>query len=369
MTLAHLIAETNDIRATLAPRERFSDPAYLRGLSTHIARAPHLARSDIGQCVIEDLQEFEHAGRMTRTKEHINEGRSTHVFSLFNASYFPTLSLDLLSYRKLDIHDELSARFPSNTCPIVLEGNTRGFDARVVVALFPENHIDNRQEHDDRIFYFIDKFVERHQRITQKMIRHVMRPDCLPLLREASTLDIERAASHWVWLHEYHHRQGHLPLPQWLPLKSLKPLAGLEELRVDLSGLLVCLRDPDLPPHLAQMTYEFILAERLLRYPVEGSQKPNYDAVASQVLFQYLLRHGGLALENGLIALLPELPEALAAFLAEVTAIEATIAHSPPAQVQQGLLGFVNTYVEVDPATRDYRHDPYFWQVKQALGV
>jgi hypothetical protein len=369
MPLEHLIAETNALRANLAARERFSDPAYLRALSARIATAPTLARTDIGQCVIEDLQDFEHSGRMARTKAHINEGRSPHVFSLFNASYFPTLSLDLLAYRRLDIHDELSGKFPSNTCPIVLEGHSAGFDARVVVALFPENHIDNRQEHDDRIFYFIDKFVERHVRITQKMIRHVMRPDSLPLLREATTLDIERAASHWVWLHEYHHRQGHLPLPQWLPLKSLKPLAGLEELRVDLSGLLVCLRDADLPPRLAHMTYEFILAERLLRYPVEGSKKPNYDAVASQVLFQYLLRHGGLALENGRIALLPELPEALASFLAEVTAIEATIAHRTPAEVQQALLAFVNGYVEVDPATRDYRHDPFFWQIKQALGV
>ena len=364
-----LVAETNHLRTSLGPRERFTDPAYLQELAAGIARSRALARLEIGQCVIEDLQAFGDVGRMANTKAHINEARSPYVFSLFNASYFPTLNLDLLAYRRLDIHDELSAKFPSNTCPIVLEHNSAGFDARVVVALFPENHIDNLQEHDDRIFYFIDKFVERHERITRKMIRHVVRPGDMPLIAHASQADIERAASHWVWLHEYHHRQGHLPLPKWLSLKSLKPLAGLEELRVDLSGLLVCLHDKRLPVELAQMTYQFILSERLLRYPVEGSQKPNYDAVASQVLFQYLTRHGGLAVEKGVIALQPELPAVLAAFLAEVTAIERTIAERTPQQVQQALLDFVHTYVTLDPVTRDYRHDPFFWQIKQTLGV
>lgn len=364
-----IISETHQLQRFVSARDAYQTPAFLRTLADRVASAPTLARQPVVQCFIEDLFDYEHVGKLVRTKQHINEQRSLHIFSLFNASYFPSLSLDFLEYQPLDVHNGLAASYPSNTCPIVLKRSTTGFEARVVVALFPENHIDNLQEPDDRIFYFIDKFVERHQRITRKMIAHIVHEDDFKLLRGASALDIEQASSHWVWLHEFHHRTGHLPLPAFLRLKSLKPLAGLEELRVDLNALQVCLSGDAMPARLAEMTYQFILAERLLRYPVEGSVKPNYDAVASQLLFKFLLAHGGLQLDNGIIRLTGSLNRALAAFLARVNAIEATILTSSPEAVQQGLLDFVHEYVDFDPLLGDYRHQEFFWEVKKKLNV
>src|SRR5262249_13783486 len=142
---------------------------------------------------------------------------------------------------------------------------TAGFESRVVVALFPENHIDGVQALDDLIFYFINKFVERHKRITRKMLDAVVAPEAFPLLRGASDEDIERASCWWVRLHEYHHRQGDMPIhiPEFLRAKSLKPLAGLEELRVDVSGMLACLHNDKLPAKDASLAFQFILAERL----------------------------------------------------------------------------------------------------------
>jgi hypothetical protein len=364
-----LVEETNQLRAMLGPRSEFKAPEFLQRLAGQLQKSQRLIKEPIVACLIEDLRTFGDSGRLVHTKRHINNGDSNYVFSMFNVSYFPSLSLDFLAYRKLDVPGELAGRFPSNTCPVTLERQSSGFEARVVVALFPENHVDGRQDPDDRIFYFIDKFVERHLRITRRMIQHVMAPGSFALLADASGAEIEKAASHWVWLHEYFHRQGHMPIPRYLDLKSLKPLAGLEELRVDISGLLACLHEPILPERLAQSTYQFILAERLLRYPVEGSLRPNYDAVSSQLLFNYLLRNGGVGLSSGLITLNNSLPIVLAMFLSEVTAIESRIYSHAPSAVQQELLNFVHEYVQYNPQTHDYEHIEFFRNVKQTLGV
>ncbi|MDX6721477.1 MAG: hypothetical protein QOJ63_3731, partial [Solirubrobacteraceae bacterium] len=290
-------------------------------------------------------------------------------FSLFDASYFPSLSLEYLTYELLGTDEHLAQRYPSNTMPVLLRHHSTGFDARSVVALFPENHIDGLQLGDDLIFYFIDKFVERHYRVTRKLLAAAMARECLPHVRSASVAEVQAASAWWVRLHEYHHRQGDMPIPEFLAVKRRKALAGLEELRVDVSGMLACLGDRSLPAREARLTYEFILAERLLRYAVEGIPRPNYDAVASQVLFNYLTEHGALAVRAGRIHLSAGVDDVLAQFLGEIEAIERRIHEEPKEDVQQRLLAFANAYADVDHAAGDYRHIPYFQDIKERLRV
>lgn len=364
-----VFVEVDRLRQSIGPRERFAEPSYLRGLADTLKRNRVLNREPIVQRFIEDTRDHQSPPRLRHTKAHINEQRDRYVFSLFDASYFPSLSLDMLRYKPLNVSEQIAATYESNTTPVTIEQMTNGFTARVVVALFPENHVDKVQEKDDLIFYFIDKFVERHNRITQKLIKHVMRPGSFPLLDGISRTDIERASSNWVWLHEYHHRQGNLPLPEYLPLKAIKPLAGLEELRVDVSAMLVCLREAGVTGREARMTFEFILAERLLRYAVEGIPKPNYDAVSSQVLFNFLRTEGGIDLVGGAIRLTTRLPEVLARFLRHIEDIEALIHGLAAPAVRARLLEFVNQYCDYDEQLKDYRHIDFFAEVKTRLGV
>lgn len=368
--LDEIISEVNTLRSTLAPRSQFQTPEFLKELSRRLKGTRLLYRQPIIQCFIEDL---EHVGsgsiRLTQTKAHINEKRNNQIFSLFDADYFPTLTLDFLQYRPLPVNRDLAARFESNTFPVTMGAMSDGFKDRVVVALFPENHLDHVQERNDLIFYFIDKFIERHNRLTRRLIANVMDAAAFPRLRVATQADIEKASTHWVWLHEYHHRQGDLPLPEYLPMKTFKPLAGLEELRVDVSGMLVCINSDVLPRDDGALTYEFVLAERLLRYAVEGIPHPNYDAVASQLLFNYLREHGGICLRCGLIHLLPRLPEVLGKFLGEIERIERQIRTSDLTTVRGLLLQFVNQYTDYDQQIGDYRHIDFFFDVKQRLGI
>ncbi|MFD7451648.1 DUF6421 family protein [Kitasatospora sp. NPDC059827] len=367
--VAPVIAEVNALRRRLQPVADPRDPVFLERLAKELADSAELSRQPIVRAFLADLRDSPDGSRLRATKAHINEERDNHVFSFFDASYFPKLSLDYLAYRTLPTDPHLAVRYASNTRPVNLLAKSEGFKSRVVVALFPENHLDGRQDPDDLIFYFIDKFVERHNRITRKMIDAVMAPGSFPRIQGAPDHVVEAASSWWVRLHEYHHRQGDLPIPEFLDAKKLKPLAGLEELRVDVSAMLVCLDDAQLPEQQARAAYEYILAERLLRYAVEGIPRPNYDAVASQLLFSYLTEHRGIRLRDGLIELAPELPAVLAAFLGEIRAIERRIRTEPLERVRAGLLEFTNRYTDYDPQAKDYRHIPFFAEVKQRLGL
>ncbi|WP_240957969.1 DUF6421 family protein [Streptomyces barkulensis] len=364
-----VFTEVDAIRRELPDRSSFRERDTLKILAERIEGSPELSRRPVVRAFLEDIGSFTPGDRLDAVKGHINGRRDNHLFSLFDASYFPKLSLDYLTYEELPADPHLAERYASPTAPVVITGRSQGFTSRVVVALFPENHIDGLQRPDDLIFYFIDKFVERHNRITRKMIDAVMAEDSFPRIQGASDERIRQASSWWVRLHEYHHRQGDMPIPEFLPAKKYKPLAGLEELRVDVSAMLALLDDRALPREEAHTAYEYILAERLLRYAVEGIPRPNYDAVASQLLFGYLSRHGGIRVRDGVIELGAAVPTALAEFLGEIQRIEAAIHREPVEAVRGRLLEFTNRYTDYDPVARDYRYVPFFAEVKERLGV
>ncbi|MFC9856286.1 MULTISPECIES: DUF6421 family protein [unclassified Streptomyces] len=364
-----VFAAVDEIRAGLPERSRFRQEETLLEVCRGIEASSPLRGLPAARALLEDLRKFQPGMRLSATKAHINGKLDNHVFSLFDASYFPKLSLDYLTYETLPTDPHLAECYASPTMPVNITGHTRGFGSRVVVALFPENHIDGIQKPEDLIFYFINKFVERHNKVTRKMIDEVVAPGSFPAIQGAPDREIEQASSWWVRLHEYHHRQGDMPIPGFLSAKSAKPLAGLEELRVDVCGMLACLHDTQLPRAEASRAYEFILAERLLRYAVEGIPRPNYDAVASQLLFNYMTEKEAIRLEDGRIFLAPRLPVVLADFLAEIQGIERRIHQEPVKTVRTRLLDFANQYTDYDPQVRDYRHIPFFASVKQRLGV
>lgn len=364
------IQELNELRTSF-PRTSVRDRSTLQTLADRLRHTRVLAREPVVQCFIEDVAASGDSVRLHNTKAHINEGRDHTIFSVFDAPYFPSLSLDMLTYRPVNvISDAFASRFASRTNPVTIDAMSTGFEDRVVVALFPENHIDGIQDSNDSIFYFVDKFVERHVRITRKLLAHVVAPGSFPLLEGLGEDALLIASSHWVWLHEYFHRQGDMPIPARLPLKvSHKALAGLEELRVDMLGLTALRGDCGLSERDAATTYQFVLAERLLRYAVEGIPIPNYDAVASQLLFGYLREHGGIRVEGDSITLAPHIHDVLVRFLGEIQAIEALICTETEATVGTRLLAFVNSYTNHDTTIDDYRHVDFFVDVKRRLDV
>jgi hypothetical protein len=94
----------------------------------------------------------------------------------------------------------------------------------------------------------------------------------------------------WAHLHEHHHQVGPRPLARNLALKTRRYTGLLEELKVDCQSVQACARDAAIP--FRWEVLEFVLFDRLFRYPCARDALRNDDAGAGVLLGTWLLRHG-----------------------------------------------------------------------------
>ena len=127
-------------------------------------------------------------------------------------------------------------------------------------------------------------------------------------------------------------------------MKSIKELAGLEELRVDLCSIITCLDDTQFSKDQASFVYQFILAERLLRYAIEGVPKITYDSISSKILFNFLLQHKAIYVKDSQLYLTNIVSDCLRELLYNINAIEDQIYYRSEKEVQKMLLNFVHSY-------------------------
>lgn len=361
-----IIESINSLRAVFHGKD-LQSPQILTQIVKYIEQDSNLKNIAALKAFVVDANSFiQEKSPLREVKNHIDSQIDRLVFSAFNALYFKELSLDAFYYEPLIIPPLLKQELKSPVFPVKILQATKGFYAKDVVALFPENHIDQIQLPQNNIFYFIDKFVDRFFKITKKLLEAINQ-DQFQQLRQATATEIEQASICWVCLHEFFHRQGHMPIPQYLDVKSTKALAGLEELRVDLLSIFYCLNNPNTienPKFIA----EFILIERLLRYAVEGGVAPNYDAIASQVLFNYLLKNAAIIIDDNYVLTIQEnIFDILYKFYAEINSIEALITEDSRHVVKGKLLKFVNSNLQSENG--EYKHNSYICWLKTKFAV
>ena len=350
--------------------QNLNDFSILKSIRQTIQSSSTLKDLKMMQAFNDDIYCYiEHEGksRFNQIKNLINKGEDNFVFSVFSSPYFKSLRLDGFYYRAVDISDRIKEKFHSPALPVNLIETSIGFSSSNVVALFPENHLDNIQLPEDSIFYFMNKFVERFFRTTQPLLKKVKSPHVMSL-QNASKEKIEFLASCWVHLHEHFHRQGSMPIPEFLDIKSIKPLAGLEELRVDLLSIIACLEDTELPE--SQLVAEFILMERLFRYSIESPEKISYDAISSQLLFQYLLENGGISVDaHDIVSIHSDILIHLKKLSSAIATIEKQIDKKDRFTVQSQLLAFVHQYVQYDAENKSFKYHAYFQQLRLLMHV
>ncbi len=319
--------------------------------------------------LLRDLNESMLSGKTTSAccKELINGHEENSIYGVFSARYFPSLSVDGVKYRPLSLPTYPGVNLDSPVVPVVIIEATHGFHDQTVVALFPENHLDGIQKSTDKIFYFIDKFVARHFSRTSAILEQFTTVDSFPRVKRLTKDEVEEFSIHWVWLHEYFHRVGPLPIPEYLDIKSCRPLAGLEECRVDMEAICFVHDCEQIPEHTKHKISEFILSERILRYSVEGIPHPNYDAIGSQVLVNYLRGKGYIVMHSDTLELKSNYIEAIQSFINDIRKIERHIEWLPRLEVKQKLLEFVNSNLNMEYTSTQYIHDPFFEMVRDHL--
>lgn len=344
-----IISEVNKLRVTYNKEIKNLNNETLKKLSKDIRKNKILNNLKCSQYLLDDIECMivDNSLNLNKTKLHINASECNFIFSIFNAPYTPSLGVEAFYFEKIQV-DEVLHKYQTNVLPILIKEASKGFFSAHTVALFPENHISGEQLIGDKIFYFVNKFALRHANTTQKILKKMVTSSSFNKLKAISYQEIESAVVYWVWLHEYHHQtQGFLPIPKYLKLKSIKILAGLEELRVDLGSMLLCVESYSTMGNMSEFVFQFILSERLLRYGtdgvqfnINGSENPSYDALSSYMFFNYLIENNGISIQNNKIHLNDNLINVLKELLQKIYAIEALISTKSETEVKEELLNF-----------------------------
>lgn len=176
----------------------------------------------------------------------------------------------------------------------VLAGSRQATQGQCVV-LFPENIPAARPVvRQNFAWFFMNKHVPVYQwtlaRIRERCGENLFAegdPLASPRLDEEGMYDTRCC---WAHLHEHHHQVGPRPLARNLALKTRRYTGLLEELKVDCQSVLACMADATIP--FRWEVLEFVLFDRLFRYPCAGDALSNDDAGAGVLLGTWLLRHG-----------------------------------------------------------------------------
>ncbi len=233
-----------------------------------------------------------------------------------------------LAYREEPVElARVSARMPhpKNRCQSCrfLAGSA-GFSRGNCIVVFPENVAAKEKVTSQRFALF---FLNKFQRIyLQETIPRVQR-----LFGEGgwssaqlSAADCYRARCIWSYLHDYFHHCGPRPLDTNLQVKMNFFVGLLEELKVDCQSAVTAYSG--VTPFPREIV-EFVVFERMFRYPVQPDAPTNFDAGTGCFLFEWLLknRFGLREVANRLVIDLDGCVEGMMVLANEIEAIEATV--------------------------------------------
>ncbi len=150
--------------------------------------------------------------------------------------------------------------------------------------------------------FFTSKNALRGKVLLQPLMEAIFAPNIFAELRAATLDELRLIVPCKTVTHEWSHRQGVIPLTEYRELFNNPIGAGLEEARVELNGArLLYMHAEQGGPHAAiyHMAAQFIIADRLLRYPYAAHPSTNADAVSGQYFLGQFIDKGLLTCNAG----------------------------------------------------------------------
>lgn len=251
--------------------------------------------------------------------------------------------------------DSTRDRFPhpkKNPCQAAhLIAGSAGFSQGNCIVLFPENILSSRKVSNQNFaIFFFNKFrrIFLEETIPAAVRVFGVSEDSLHSVN-LSASEFYAARCTWGYLHDYFHHQGPRPLDENLYDKLNWYTGLLEEIKVDAQCALACLKQPGLIK-FAQSVFEFILLDRLCRYPNQPDFLRNFDSGTGVFLWAVLMDSGVITRSGSAYKLHLEMAgEALEALVCGIERIE-TIRDS--AEYRQKAKEFVFQYLS-RPALED----------------
>ncbi|MEX0287319.1 MAG: hypothetical protein AB3N23_22150 [Paracoccaceae bacterium] len=264
------------------------------------------------------------------------QARSGTVIALVSTPYLRDaadqriISLQGFQYTDLDAPGSLRSEYPApDVRPVNLYASTKGIlDTIRYVAFFPDSVVGDCPEGYADGIYFCAKFVTAFEERVRPLLDRLWLPRSFVALRSATHAQLLTAAANWVHLHEHHHCEALLPISKYARLKNTRLSGAFEELRVDICAMLSDL-DEAMDRDMAQITFEFILAFRLIYYGSSFAPERDYDAITSVALSNMLGEGGCIGRGSDgryRLAADADLREVLAHGLERMNAIETALA-------------------------------------------
>lgn len=189
-------------------------------------------------------------------------------------------------------------RHPKNSCQSTrLLAGSAGLRTGSCIVFFPENVPGRTPVEQQRwASFFFNKFQPIYRLQTVPAARALLdgrgtgRADGWRSV-DLAPADCYRARCVWGYLHDYFHHQGPRPFDQHMKVKLNWFVGLLEEIKVDAQTALAC-AGGGVPFGPEQV--EFILLERMFRYPLHPAATRNFDAGTGVLLFSWLRAEGAL---------------------------------------------------------------------------
>lgn len=265
-------------------------------------------------CMIDDIEEWLQNGldqipkfRRTATNLLIAEHPIRHLVFIgpyrtansgahrgFRFEFFHAIIEEnnlIAKYKKIIPHPcdkTVPVRLKAGT-PRLMEGNN--------IVFFPESiTLGYTNKFQNFALFFFDKFRRIYYGTTLPIVNKTLgNQDIIPTgnQRPSSQMNVEEmynARCLWGYLHDLFHFKGPRPFGKEINLKTRWSLGLLEEIKVDCQTAIYLHDHPT--TEYAKEIFEFILFERLFRYPSEADAENNFDAGTGVFLFNYLNKGG-----------------------------------------------------------------------------
>jgi hypothetical protein len=210
---------------------------------------------------------------------------------------------------------------------IKLGAASRGFSEGNCIVLFPES-VAAESKVDKQAFalFFFSKFFNIYNGQTLLEADRLFGADSEFLFgqlssRKMSKADIYDARCLWGYYHDYAHHTGPRPLDKNLYIKLNWFTGLLEETKCDLITVRLLQKDR---PDFWQEIVEFILLERMFRYPKGSERHMTFDAGTGILLFEILVNAKALTEDERerLMFDSVRLSEQISAVISDIEALE-----------------------------------------------
>jgi len=305
------------------------------------------------------------------TRNCIDARESNFIIGVFDNPYNQKMGLDCIICNQLAPDAGFREKHPGKFSRVIeIVASTEGFNFNSSVALFAEHYVtDEPVRPENKASYFVDRFVVRYNNITRNILGRCISANSLPLARNAGNDVILQACCVWLHLHEYCHRLGNMPLPEFLDFKTPRNAASIEELRVDVLTVIFCFELAEQGHPLAAQFGEIIFTERCFRYAIQYDINENYDARGSAVLFNYLVkeqvirRNSAGLLEVDHSRLLPSLRK----IIREIDTLELTLRSQSRSRNVDAKKQLVRSYLAWNDTERRYTNHDLMQNIARSL--